>query len=158
MPVDLELSYIGGDTTFSVWVEADSFQEIEIPLTLPMGSSDFDLAFDPDNWLLDEHEEVVGLAERTQQVPKPETYSLGQNHPNPFNPVTQIKYTLPNDGHVRLDVHNILGQKVASLVDEKQKAGYKSARWGASSFSSGIYFYRLQAGDFVQTKKMVLLK
>jgi len=85
-------------------------------------------------------------------------FSLSQNYPNPFNAVTEIRYALPRDCRVRLDVYNILGQKVVSLVDGNQKAGYKTARWDAGSLSSGIYFYRLRAGDFVQTRKMILLK
>jgi len=88
----------------------------------------------------------------------PEEFALRQNYPNPFNPTTLIRYDLPMDCQVRLEVCNILGQKVASLVDGKQKAGYKAATWDASSLSSGIYFYRLQAGDFSATRKMVLLK
>ena len=88
----------------------------------------------------------------------PETFMLFQNYPNPFNPITEIKYILPKSCQVRLEVYNLLGQKVATLVDKYQKAGYKTARWDASSFSSGIYFYRLQAGDFVQTRKMVLIR
>jgi len=86
------------------------------------------------------------------------TYKLCQNYPNPFNPITEIRYDLPVDCQVRLEIYNLLGQKVATLVDGKEKAGYKTATWDAGSFSSGIYFYRLQAGDFVQTRKMVLLK
>ena len=88
----------------------------------------------------------------------PSRFSADQNLPNPFNPVTQINYTLPRDCLVKLDIFNLLGQKVGTLLDGKQKAGYKTARWNASSFSSGIYFYRLQAGDFVQTRKMVLIR
>jgi len=91
-------------------------------------------------------------------VALPSEFALRQNHPNPFNPITQIKYTLPRECYVKLFIYNILGQKVATLVDGKQKAGYKTARWDAGSLSSGIYFYRLRAGDFVQTRKMVLLK
>jgi len=91
-------------------------------------------------------------------VPLPAQFILSQNYPNPFNPITEIKYALPKDSYVRLEIYNLLGQKVASLVDGKQKAGYKTARWDAGSFSSGVYFYRLQAGSFVQTRKMVLIK
>jgi len=88
----------------------------------------------------------------------PVKYGLAQNYPNPFNPVTEIKYALPKHCEVKLEIFNILGQKIATLVDEKQKAGYKTARWDAGSLSSGIYFYRLQVGDFVQTRKMVLIR
>jgi len=88
----------------------------------------------------------------------PKIFELSQNYPNPFNAVTEIKYTLPKDCHVKLTIYNILGEKVATLAEGHQKGGYKTAMWNAISFSSGIYFYRLQAGDFVQTRKMVLLK
>ncbi len=94
-------------------------------------------------------------------------YSLNQNYPNPFNPITEIKYTLPVDCQVKVEIYNTLGEKVTTLVDGKQKAGYRAVRWDATSSPSGIYFYRLQvrrtpdsfgAGDFVQTRKMILLK
>jgi hypothetical protein len=88
----------------------------------------------------------------------PMDFALSQNHPNPFNPITEIKYALPKDCWVKLEVYNILSRKVATLVDREQKAGYKVAKWDAGSFSSGIYFYRIKAGDFTQTKKMVLLE
>lgn len=88
----------------------------------------------------------------------PTDFALSQNHPNPFNAITTIKYVLLRACDVKLAIYNIVGQKVATLVDGNQKAGYKTVRWDASSFSSGIYFYRLKAGNFVQTRKMILLK
>jgi len=102
----------------------------------------------------------VGIKDRTVSAASnlPKEFSLSQNFPNPFNPITQIKYALPQDCDVKLTIYNILGRKVASLVDGKQRTGYKTIRWDAGSFSSGIYFYRLQAGDFVQTRKMVLIR
>lgn len=88
----------------------------------------------------------------------PESFSLFQNYPNPFNPVTQISYTLLTDGHVKLEIYNLLGQKVAIVVDEYQQAGQKTINWEAKDLSSGIYFYKLTADDFTATKKMVLTK
>lgn len=89
----------------------------------------------------------------------PKTFSLAQNYPNPFNPVTEISYKLAADCHVKLEVYGVLGQRVATLVDEYQTAGYRVVRWDADAkLSSGIYFYRLQAGSFVEMKKMVLLR
>ena len=90
----------------------------------------------------------------------PMDFALALNYPNPFNPITEIKYALSRDCWVRLEVYNILGQKVASLVDGEQKAGYKSVRWDAGSFSSGIYFCRLEVRGLKaeKTKKMVLIR
>ncbi len=85
-------------------------------------------------------------------------FSLEQNYPNPFNPKTMISWQLPVNSHVNLSVYNILGQKVITLIDEKQKAGTHQVKWNANDFSSGIYFYRIQAEDFVQTKRMLLIK
>jgi len=100
----------------------------------------------------------LGVKDGRAQVSLPKDFSLSQNYPNPFNPTTEIRYALPRDCQVRLTIYNIIGRKVATLAEGKQKAGYKTARWDASPFSSGIYFYLLQAGDFVQTRKMILLK
>ena len=85
-------------------------------------------------------------------------YNLSNNYPNPFNPVTTIEYTLPRSGEVSLIIYNILGKEVARLVDGEMTAGNHTANWDASNFASGIYFYRLKSGNFVQTRKMVLLK
>jgi hypothetical protein len=88
----------------------------------------------------------------------PTDYALSQNYPNPFNATTTINYQLPADGYVKLEAYNTLGQKVATLADSKQQAGYRSVIWDASEFSSGIYFYKLTAGDFKETKKVMLIK
>jgi len=88
----------------------------------------------------------------------PTEYSLTQNYPNPFNPVTTIHYTLPEKSYVRLELFNILGQVVNTLVDGEMEAGEKSIQWNASSLPSGVYFYRLTAGSYTGTKKMLLLK
>ncbi len=89
---------------------------------------------------------------------QPSRYVLEQNVPNPFNPMTIINYQLPADGKVELQVFNTLGQVVATLVNEYQSAGSKSARFSATNLPSGVYYYRLQAGTFSDVKKMVLVR
>lgn len=85
-------------------------------------------------------------------------FRLMQNRPNPFPRATEIAYALPRDCHVMLEVYNVMGQRVALLVDEAQAAGLRRATWDASAYASGIYFYRLRAGGFIETRKMLLLK
>jgi len=88
----------------------------------------------------------------------PLTFSLGQNYPNPFNPSTTIEFALSAPGYVTLSIFNTLGEQVATLVTENLTAGNYKYEWDASELTSGIYFYRLQAGDYLETKKMILLK
>jgi len=88
----------------------------------------------------------------------PQTFSLQQNYPNPFNPSTLIKYGLAHDVKVKLEVYNLLGQRVAMLLDEPQKAGYHEIVFQGQALPSGVYFYRLQAGSFVQTRRMTLVR
>jgi hypothetical protein len=85
-------------------------------------------------------------------------FVLRQNYPNPFNPSTTIMYDLPKDSRVSLKVFDILGREVTTLVNEDQKAGRRSVEWNAIRLSSGVYFYRLEAGNFVSVKKLLLLK
>jgi TolB protein len=98
---------------------------------------------------------------KTQVLPK--EFSLSCNYPNPFNPRTQIDYALPKDCQIKLSIYNILGQKVKTLVDEFQTAGFKTVNWDGKDdkgqeCASGIYFYKIQAGEFSQAKKMVIVK
>jgi len=88
----------------------------------------------------------------------PTQYSLEQNYPNPFNPSTTLKYEIPKESYITLKVYDILGREVATLVNKQQKAGYYEIDWNAVNNSSGIYFYKIQAGDFLETKKMILMK
>ena len=88
----------------------------------------------------------------------PLSFSLGQNYPNPFNAQTKISYSLPKASNARLDIFNLLGQKIETLFEGHQQAGEHSVAWDASGFSSGIYFYKLVAGDKVFTKRMTVVK
>jgi hypothetical protein len=88
----------------------------------------------------------------------PSEFALLSNYPNPFNASTVISYELPVSSHVKLEVYNLFGQKVSALVDGQQEAGYQSVTWDPSDVSSGLYFYKLTAGDISETKRMILIK
>ena len=101
----------------------------------------------PLSWSIDENEHSV-----------PQAFELLQNYPNPFNPVTTISFSIPDDCHVILKVYNTLGEEVFTLLDNSYSTGIHSIKWDANDLSSGIYFYRLQAGSFEKTKKLMLIK
>ena len=88
----------------------------------------------------------------------PKRYSLQQNYPNPFNPATTIEYTIPQTEKVTLEIYNVLGKRIDTLIDEKQVAGTHRLEFDASKLSSGVYFYRIRAGNFTETKRMILLR
>jgi flagellar hook assembly protein FlgD len=93
----------------------------------------------------------------------PKSFVLHQNKPNPFNPATEIAFTLPSPSHVKLDVFNILGQNVTTLIDGYRPAGDHTVTWegrddNGGPAASGVYFYRIEAGNFTKCKKMLLLK
>jgi hypothetical protein len=88
----------------------------------------------------------------------PVTFSLSQNYPNPFNTTTEIRYQTSEVSHVTLKVFNALGREVATLVNEVKQPGDYTAPWDGSGAASGVYFYRLQAGYFIATRKLLLLK
>ncbi|MCK9409389.1 MAG: carboxypeptidase regulatory-like domain-containing protein, partial [Bacteroidetes bacterium] len=99
---------------------------------------------------------VTPVEELTETIPQ--TFSLKQNYPNPFNPSTTIWFALPYSTHVRITIHDLLGRTIATLVDGQQTAGWKEVKWNAQALSSGMYFFRLQAGGYSNFKKMLLLK
>jgi hypothetical protein len=88
----------------------------------------------------------------------PHEFLLSQNYPNPFNPSTTIRYALSFSANVRLSIYDLLGREIETLVNKEQSAGWKEVEWNAANIPNGVYFYRLQVGDFTSVKKMVLLK
>ncbi|TSA14326.1 T9SS C-terminal target domain-containing protein [bacterium] len=106
-------------------------------------------------------EQLMGEKTTTGAEPAsgiPLTYGLSQNYPNPFNPATTIEYQLPKQSFVKLKIFDLLGREIATLVNDKQDAGKHSVRFDALSLTSGVYFYKLEAGDFTQARKLLLLK
>jgi hypothetical protein len=99
---------------------------------------------------------IVGI--ESDNTGLPTVYALEQNYPNPFNPTTTIKFTLPKNSDVKLAVYDILGRLVTKLVDGNFEAGYHEVQFNASNLASGVYFYRIEAGNFVKVKKLMLLK
>ena len=103
--------------------------------------------------------EALGIADELL----PDKFALHQNYPNPFNPVTTLRYDLPENSLVNITIYDMLGRQVKKLINQTQEAGFKSIIWDATNnygkpVSAGVYLYQIQAGEFVQTKKMVLLK
>ena len=101
---------------------------------------------------------TVSYSDEVEVVTQPFNYALLQNYPNPFNPETIIKYEIPQISNVKIEVFDVLGRVVKVLVDEQKTAGRYEIKFDASSLASGIYYYRIKANEFVQTKKMMLIK
>ena len=163
------------DSSFNVW------QGMEVNLTTKWQEYSFDFSTPPGadkgrsaNWFgLSNNEDKLPITyyfdnlrivklgsivsvEDPQEVPA--EFSLHQNYPNPFNPSTTINYQIPTAGIVSLKVYDVLGREVANLVNEEKPAGTYNITFNAGNFASGVYFYRLKAGNFVSTKKLVLMK
>ena len=88
----------------------------------------------------------------------PIDFSLSQNYPNPFNPTTKIRWQSPVSSHQKLKIYDVLGNEIATLVDEFREAGKYEIEFDGSNFSSGVYFYKMSAGDFFETKKFIILR
>jgi hypothetical protein len=99
---------------------------------------------------------LTGISGSGAEIPV--KYDLRQNYPNPFNPVTNIEFDIPNSGYTKLTVYNSLGQLVATLVDQDLSAGTYSYSFNAENLSSGMYIYKLESGEFTQTRKMTFVK
>lgn len=151
MPVDFRLAGTGLDTTFRLWNNsADQYFQVHVPVLPTTGQ------FDPNNWIL-KTATVASIGDDGSSG-APSSYRLDQNYPNPFNPSTTIRYGLPHNSYVTVTVYNTLGQQIAQLVNEQQQAGFYDVVLRGDGLTSGVYFYTLRAGDFVQTKKLVVMK
>ena len=102
--------------------------------------------------------QITSVGDDQGSLLAPDSYNLAQNYPNPFNPSTIISWQSPVSSRQTLKVYDLLGNEVATLVDEYREAGRYEVEFNASGLASGIYFYKLQSGSFVETKKMLLLK
>lgn len=103
----------------------------------------------------------VGISSQSSEMDPPcapISYSLSQNYPNPFNPTTTIRFSIATAGHVELGVYNILGEEIATLIDNEMVSGSYAVRWDAGGSASGLYFYQLKTGDYINTRKMLVIK
>ena len=116
-----------------------------------------------DDWFVDDVSVSLPLSVDGGSQSLPRTYELAQNYPNPFNPSTTIRFDLPSAGRVRLDIYNLLGERIRTLVDEVLEAGFQKATWDGMNHAgaqvvSGVYFYRLEAEGYRSTRKMILMR
>ncbi len=139
-----------GDGVLNDPLKFDSYQLTYAPGGKPDGSIYFD-----DLQIV--NKATVGVKDETN-TGVPSNYTLEQNYPNPFNPSTEIKFGIPQSGFVKLEIYNLLGQKVSTLINEDMNAGYHSVDFNAEGFSSGVYIYTLSTNSSVISKKMILLK
>ena len=102
--------------------------------------------------------EMYMVGNLSEPISLPATFSLDRAYPNPFNPVTTLSFALPIDSEVSLSIYNLQGRKVTTLISGNMDAGYHSVVWDANSYSSGVYFVKMVAGEFVNTQKLMLVK
>ncbi len=155
MPVQVLFTTSTGDTLITLF---NNEQNQNFRITL--NSEPTELQLDPNNWILKDVQQIV-VSVNEESLPL--NFSLDQNYPNPFNPNTAIKYQIPKRSNVLLKIYNLLGKEVKSLIETEQSSGTYSVEWSGlnnsgEKLSSGIYFYRIEAGNFVDVKKMILIK
>ena len=152
-PTSIDLPIIPPSATIS---PADSFL-VTIDYSIFTGIFNFEVEVLSEGWTYwkDSMQTITGFKDKKAL---PSTYKLEQNYPNPFNPTTTIKYSVPEMSKVSVTIYNLLGEELAALVNEEKVAGYYTVEFNAAALPSGVYFYQLKAGDFMQTKKMILIK
>ncbi len=145
MPIDIRITMNGKDTTATLFNNGATQS-----FTIPCSSQPSAVAFDPDGWIL---KRVYPASD----IP-PTVIALEQNYPNPFNAGTRIKYSIPRTEQVSLEIYDILGRRIATLVDTRQISGLYEVEWSPGSLASGVYVYRLITGEGQVEKKMILLR
>jgi aminopeptidase N len=150
MPIDFKVSSASWDTTLVLFNTSNN-QLFRVWVSRQPTS----VALDPENWIL---KDVVQPSSATSNEIQPREFMLFQNYPNPFNPTTTIEYALPQAELVTVKVFNVLGQEMRTLVNERVDAGNHRVSFESQGLSSGVYYYRVSAGDIVMTKKMLLLR
>ena len=146
-------------------ISTDSYETVQVIITDHDGNEKlYDLEALQELGLYQQMAVVNNLTVSTDnETLGPKVFAIHQNYPNPFNPVTTLRYDLPEDGLVDITIYDMLGNVVSNLINTNQSSGYKSIQWDATNnqgqpVSAGVYLYKIQAGDFVDTKKMILLK
>lgn len=153
MPMEIKITFVGGtDTTIRIMNDVNNQQ-----FTFNFNKQPNGFEFDPGrNIVLKAGTTTIGVENISSEIPG--TYSLKQNYPNPFNPVTNINFSIPKQSFVKITVYDNLGREVNQLVNGMYAAGSYKADFDGTNLSSGLYFYRIEAGSFVDTKSMVLMK
>jgi polyhydroxybutyrate depolymerase len=140
-------SWPGGDTAYFTWHSLG-----------PIGKTNIDINASELIWNFFKNYRLSEPTEVKEHIQAPSEFDLFQNYPNPFNPVTTIGYVLKDKSNAKVTLLNAIGEEVAVLVNGEQDKGFQKIDFNASTLASGVYFYRLQAGDYLQTRKMILLK
>ncbi len=153
-------AYVGNQNPMRIY--ADKRPVIDISVTATDNSTGKSASGDMsvDVWCTNCPQVVTGdsLQINSASLQLPDQIMIGQNFPNPFNPTTNISFALPKDTYATLVIYDMLGREVARLLDGLTSAGYHTVTWDASRLESGIYIYKLSAGNFVQAKRMILMK
>ncbi|MCP5064343.1 MAG: T9SS type A sorting domain-containing protein [Ignavibacteriae bacterium] len=164
--------YRKGGYPFIDWVvietvNSTTYEDIELTTTYSHGEDYFYkiTAVDVNNNESEDYSNTVEVEARLEKQNivenlelKPKEYALNSNYPNPFNPTTNISYQLPKSSNVTLKVYDMLGKEVAELVNENKSAGVYNVSFNASNLPSGLYFYKIQADEFTEVRKMLLMK
>lgn len=131
-----------------------------IQIIIDLGPSEDDPNFSIGSYYIVDDLELVGVTTSVGQLDYnlPQEFELRQNYPNPFNPTTRITFSIPESNNVKIDIFNLLGEKVATLVDGNLAAGNYATEWKAKNYPSGIYVYTITAGNYFESRKMTLLK